>query len=156
MGKKTTKKKTKLLFIFKWVAWGMGVTQSMAQISKVGGQEWGVCWLGKGGMLVYSPNGSEEEALWESGSVGTDWPDAPSEGSGSNRWWAGCTVLLSRFPETGVHEAWTDMGLHFLSVHLAIKLSRLITGRVTCHCVRPWTQVTLDYDRHLLILCHVW
>lgn len=29
----------------------MGVTQSMAQISKVGGQEWGVCWLGKGGCL---------------------------------------------------------------------------------------------------------
>lgn len=50
----------------------MGVTQSMAQISKVGGQEWGVCWLGKGGMLVYSPNGSEEEALCEYGSVGTD------------------------------------------------------------------------------------
>lgn len=44
MGKKTKN----LLFIFKWVAWGMGVTQSMAQISKVGGQEWGVCWLGKG------------------------------------------------------------------------------------------------------------
>lgn len=49
----------------------MGVTQSMAQISKVGGQEWGVCWLGKGGD-VYSPNGSEEEAVCESGSVGTD------------------------------------------------------------------------------------
>lgn len=27
----------------------MGVTQSMAQISKVGGQEWGACRLGKGG-----------------------------------------------------------------------------------------------------------
>lgn len=49
----------------------MGVTQSMAQISKVGGQEWGVL-VGEGGMLVYSPNGSEEEALCEYGSVGTD------------------------------------------------------------------------------------
>lgn len=32
----------------------MGVTQSMAQISKVGGQEWGVCWLGKGDACLQS------------------------------------------------------------------------------------------------------